>query len=48
MLSITGPGQSGKTTLVKASFPGFETDIRGLEDEREADGVVRYLVDCIL
>ncbi|MET1083969.1 MAG: arginine/lysine/ornithine decarboxylase [Burkholderiales bacterium] len=30
-----------------ASFPGFETDIHGLVDERDATGTMRYYVDCV-
>lgn len=50
------PGERFNATIIRylkfarefnARFPGFETDIHGLVDEREADGVVRYYVDCI-
>ncbi len=49
------PGERFNRTIVRflqfarqfnESFPGFETDIHGLVDER-VDGKVRYLVDCV-
>ena len=27
--------------------PGFETDIHGLVEQEDADGVVRYYADCV-
>ncbi|HMX15375.1 MAG TPA: arginine/lysine/ornithine decarboxylase [Rhodocyclaceae bacterium] len=50
------PGERFNRTIVRylqfarefnAQFPGFETDIHGLVDEEQADGGVRYYVDCV-
>jgi len=50
------PGEKFNPTIVRylrfarefnARFPGFETDIHGLVDEKGADGVMRYYVDCV-
>ncbi|MRR50932.1 MAG: lysine decarboxylase [Rhodocyclaceae bacterium] len=50
------PGERFNRTIVRylqfardfnARFPGFETDIHGLVDEVQADGSVRYYLDCV-
>jgi arginine/lysine/ornithine decarboxylase len=30
-----------------AKCPGFETDIHGLVQERDEDGVMQYFADCV-
>ena len=50
------PGERFNRTIVEylkfarefnARFPGFETDIHGLVEEKSEDGTVAYFVDCV-
>jgi arginine decarboxylase len=50
------PGERFNKTIVEylrfarefnARFPGFETDIHGLVEEKAEDGTVSYFVDCV-
>jgi arginine decarboxylase len=51
------PGERFNNTIVKYlkfardfnnRFPGFETDIHGLVKETDANGQIRYCVDCVI
>ena len=35
------------TRQFNAAFPGFDTDVHGLVEERLAAGGSRYYVDCV-
>jgi arginine decarboxylase len=50
------PGERFNKTIVdyckfarefNARFPGFETDVHGLVEEKSEDGSIRYFVDCV-
>ncbi|MCZ8156943.1 MAG: arginine/lysine/ornithine decarboxylase [Leptospira sp.] len=51
------PGECFNETIVRylifarefnSKFPGFETDIHGLIQERDENGVLKYYVDCVI
>ena len=50
------PGERFNKTIVQylrfvrefnSTFPGFETDVHGLVEEKQADGKLTYCVDCV-
>ena len=50
------PGERFNRTIVEylkfarsfnAQFPGFDTDIHGLIEERDGSGQTRYFMDCV-